>query len=154
MEKVNMTSNCDFSHEIMTLSHIIETTNKDICPSLGTRSEFCEILMGNMTPLLFPYLFVNLDHLVYIDRSLVFQDNIGLIYPVLEKVKRSKAGIAMAPEQSKAYMQAFNAWQRMNPSTKIGKEDFLYIKFNFFKNFTKKLNFFFRKFPKITILLN
>lgn len=121
MEKVNMTSNCDFSHEIMTLSHIIEKTNKDICPSLGTRSEFCEILMGNMTPLLFPYLFVNLDHLVYIDRSLVFQDNIGLIYPVLEKVKRSKAGIAMAPEQSKAYMQAFNAWQRMNPSTKIGR---------------------------------
>ena len=51
---------------------------------------------------------------------LVFQDNIGLLYPILEKVKRSKAGIAMAPEQTKAYMQAFAAWQKMNPSTKIG----------------------------------
>ena len=27
----------------------------------------------------------------------------------------------MAPEQTKAYMQAFSSWQRMNPSTKIGR---------------------------------
>merc|ERR1712203_1116737 len=105
----------------MTLSHIIDVTNKEICPKLGTRTEFCEVLMGTMTPLLFPYLFLNLDHVVYVDRSLVFQDNIGLLYPILEKVKRSKAGIAMAPEQTKAYMQAFAAWQKMNPSTKIGR---------------------------------
>ena len=116
-----MTSNCDFTHEIMTLSHIIDVTNKDICPKLGTRTEFCEVLMGTMTPLLFPYLFLNLDHVVYVDRALVFQDNIGLLYPILEKLKRSKAGIAMAPEQTKNYMQAFAAWQKMNPSTKIGK---------------------------------
>ena len=121
MEKINMTSNCDFTHEIMTLSHIIDVTNKDICPKLGTRTEFCEVLMGTMTPLLFPYLFLNLDHVVYVDRALVFQDNIGLLYPILEKLKRSKAGIAMAPEQTKNYMQAFAAWQKMNPSTKIGK---------------------------------
>ena len=105
----------------MTLSHIIDVTNKDICPKLGTRTEFCEVLMGTMTPLLFPYLFLNLDHVVYVDRALVFQDNIGLLYPILEKLKRSKAGIAMAPEQTKNYMQAFAAWQKMNPSTKIGK---------------------------------
>lgn len=121
MEKINMTSNCDFTHTIMTLSHIIDVTNNEICPKLGTRTEFCEVLMGTMTPLLFPYLFLNLDHVVYVDRSLVFQDNIGLLYPILEKVKRSKAGIAMAPEQTKAYMQAFAAWQKMNPSTKIGR---------------------------------
>ena len=121
MEKINMTSNCDFTHTIMTLSHIIDVTNKEICPKLGTRTEFCEVLMGTMTPLLFPYLFLNLDHVVYVDRALVFQDNIGLLYPILEKLKRSKAGIAMAPEQTKNYMQAFAAWQKMNPSTKIGK---------------------------------
>ena len=73
MEKVNMTSNCDFSYEVVSLSSIIERANKDICPKLGTRPEFCEILMGNMTPLLFPYLFPDMDHAIYIDRSLVFQ---------------------------------------------------------------------------------
>ena len=57
LEKVNLTSNCDFTSEIITLSHIIKQTNDVICPMLSTRSEFCEILMGNMTPLLFPYLF-------------------------------------------------------------------------------------------------
>ena len=121
LEKVNLTSNCDFTSEIVTLSHIIKESNDVICPYLGTRPEFCEILMGNMTPLIFPYLFKNLDHVIYIDRSLVFQDNIGYIFPTLEKLKRSKEGIAMAPEQSKTYMQAFSAWQKMNPSTKIGR---------------------------------
>ncbi len=27
----------------------------------------------------------------------------------------------MAPEQTKTYMQAFSAWQRLNPSTKLGR---------------------------------
>ena len=58
---------------------------------------------------------------MYISRTLVFQDNIGYLYPILEKMKRSKEGIAMAPEQTKQYMQAFAAWQKMNPSTKIGR---------------------------------
>ena len=35
--------------------------------------------------------------------------------------RRSKEGIAMAPEQTKTYMQAFSSWQKMNPSTKIGR---------------------------------
>lgn len=121
LAKVNLTSNCDFTSEIVTLSHIIKETNDVICPKLGTRSEFCEILMGNMTPLLFPYLFKDMDHAIYISRTLVFQDNIGYLYPILEKMKRSKEGIAMAPEQTKQYMQAFAAWQKMNPSTKIGR---------------------------------
>jgi hypothetical protein len=121
LEKVNMTSNCEFTSEIVTLSHIIDVTNKNICPHLGTRSEFCEIIMGNMTPLLFPFLFKDLDHVVYVDRSLVFQDNIGYLYPILQKMKKSKEGLALAPEQSKTYMQAFASWQRMNPSTKLGR---------------------------------
>jgi len=121
MAKINLTSNCDFTNEILTLSTIIKKSNEEICPMLGTRSEFCEILMGNMTPLLFPYLFKDLDSVVYLDRKLVFQDNIGFLYPVLEKLKRSKEGIAMAPEQTKTYMVAFSSWQKMNPSTKIGR---------------------------------
>ena len=122
MEKINMTSNCDFTHEIMTLSHIIEQSNNDICPMLGARSEFCEMVMGSMTPLLFPYLFLKLDHVMYVDRNIVFQDNIGLLWPVIEKLKRSKAGVALAPEQSRTYGSAFAAWQKMNPSTKLGNE--------------------------------
>jgi len=121
LAKVNLTSNCDFTSEILTLSQIIKQSNDEICPMLGTRSEFCEILMGNMTPLLFPYLFKDLDVVIYLDRKLVFQDNIGYLYPVIEKLKRSKEGIAMAPEQTKTYMQSFAAWQKMNPSTKIGR---------------------------------
>jgi len=121
LAKVNLTSNCDFTSEILTLSQIIKKSNEEICPSLGTRPEFCEILMGNMTPLLFPYLFKNLDTVIYVDRKLVFQDNIGYLYPIMEKLKRSKEGIAMAPEQTKTYMQAFSSWQKMNPSTKIGR---------------------------------
>lgn len=50
-----------------------------------------------------------------------FQDNIGYLYSILEKMKRSKEGIAMAPEQTRIYMQAFATWQKMNPSTKIGR---------------------------------
>ena len=73
IEKINMTSNCDFSYDVVHLSSIIDRANKDICPILGTRQEFCEVLMGNMTPLLFPYLFPDLDHAIYVDRSLVFQ---------------------------------------------------------------------------------
>ena len=92
MAKINLTSNCDFTNEIVTLSSIIKKSNEEICPMLGTRSEFCEILMGNMTPLFFPYLFKDLDSVVYLDRKLVFQDNIGYLYPVLEKLKRSKEG--------------------------------------------------------------
>ena len=92
MAKVNLTSNCDFTNEILTLSEIIKRSNEEICPMLKTRSEFCEVLMGNMTPLLFPYLFKDLDTVIYLDRKLVFQDNIGYLYPLMEKLKRSKEG--------------------------------------------------------------
>merc|ERR1712029_512079 len=61
------------------------------------------------------------DHVMYVDRNIVFQDNIGLLWPVIEKLKRSKAGVALAPEQSRTYGSAFAAWQKMNPSTKIGR---------------------------------
>ena len=73
LDKLNETSECDFTKQILTLSEIILRSNNEICPKLGVRSEFCEIVMGNMTPLLFPWLFTNLDHAIYVDRNMVFQ---------------------------------------------------------------------------------
>ena len=73
IDKLNETSECDFTKKILTLSDIIRRSNNEICPRLGVRSEFCEIVMGNMTPLLFPWLFQELDHAIYIDRNMVFQ---------------------------------------------------------------------------------
>ena len=49
------------------------------------------------------------------------QDNIGHLYNVIKKMKRGKEAIAMAPEQTKTYMQAFSGWQRLNPKTKLGR---------------------------------
>ena len=73
LDKLNESSECDFTKQILTLSEIILRSNNEICPKLGVRSEFCEIVMGNMTPLLFPWLFPNLEHAIYIDRNIVFQ---------------------------------------------------------------------------------
>ena len=73
LDKLNATSEADFHKQILTLSEIILRSNNEICPKLGVRSEFCEIVMGNMTPLLFPWLFPKLDHAIYIDRNIMFQ---------------------------------------------------------------------------------
>ena len=64
---------------------------------------------------------IDLDHAIYVSRELVFQDNIGHLYNVIKKMKRGKEAIAMAPEQTKTYMQAFSGWQRLNPKTKLGR---------------------------------
>ena len=65
--------------------------------------------------------FTELDHAIYVSRELVFQDNIGHLYNIIKKMKRGKEAIAMAPEQTKTYMQAFSGWQRLNPKTKLGR---------------------------------
>ena len=38
-----------------------------------------------------------------------------------DKMKRSREAFGVAPEQSNKYMRAFGGWQRLNPSTKLGK---------------------------------
>ena len=86
--------------------------------------DFCDVLMGQMTPLLFPFLMPKLDHVIYVDRNMRFQDDIGLLYNVIEKMramKQPKAAISAAPEQTNTYMRAFASWQRVNPSTRLGK---------------------------------
>jgi len=121
LDKLNETSECDFTKQILTLSEIILRSNNEICPKLGVRSEFCEIVMGNMTPLLFPWLFTNLDHAIYVDRNMVFQADIGLLYNEVDKLKKLKQGVAVAHEQTNAYMRAFSGWQKINPGTKLGR---------------------------------
>lgn len=121
LDKLNETAECDFTKQILTLSEIIQRSNKEICPKLGVRSEFCEIVMGNMTPLLFPWLFPDLDHAIYIDRNMVFQADIGLLYNEIDKLKKAKQGFALAHEQTNAYMRAFSGWQKINPGTKLGR---------------------------------
>ena len=120
-EKVNKTANCEFAVEVATLADIVERMTSTICPKMTVSEEFCDILMGKMTPLLFPYLFPDLDHVVYVDRNLVFQDNIGHLWRIVQKMKKSKEAIAMAPEQTNTYMRAFGSWQRVNPSTRLGR---------------------------------
>ena len=73
MEKVNISNNCDFQYNVVKLTSVIDECTQTICPELGARKDFCEILMGKMTPLLFPWLFPHLDHAVYVDRKMVFQ---------------------------------------------------------------------------------
>ncbi len=67
------TTGTTFERDIVTLADIMEMTTKKICPRLTVSEEFCDILMGKMTPLLFPYLFPHLDHAIYVDRNMMFQ---------------------------------------------------------------------------------
>lgn len=85
--------------------------------------DFCDVLTGQMTPLLFPFLFPQMDHAIYVDRNLRFQDDIGVLYNIIEKMRDAKSGeaIAVAPEQTNTYMRAFASWQRLYPATKLGR---------------------------------
>jgi len=49
------------------------------------------------------------------------QDDIGVLFQTLQKMRRTKEALALAPEQSANYMRAFAGWQRVNPSTKLGR---------------------------------
>ena len=62
-----------FDLEVVTLAEIMDVTTTKICPKFTLSEEFCDILMGKMTPLLFPYLFPHLDSAIYVDRSIKFQ---------------------------------------------------------------------------------
>eukprot|EP00094_Tigriopus_californicus_P007508 TCALIF_07228-PA protein Name:"Similar to Xxylt1 Xyloside xylosyltransferase 1 (Mus musculus)" AED:0.37 eAED:0.42 QI:0/0/0/0.33/0.5/0.66/3/0/403 len=110
-----------FQDDIGFLFQTLNTSN-NICPKLTVSEEFCDILMGKMTPLLFPYLFPKLDHAIYIDREIVFQDDIGFLFQTLNTMKKkSKAALGLAPEQTNTYMRSFAGWQRVNPTTRLGR---------------------------------
>ena len=53
---------------------------------------------------------------------MIFQDDIGKLWNVFRKMRATeKEAIAMAPEQTNLYMRAFAGWQRVNPTTRLGK---------------------------------
>lgn len=68
---LNKTSNCDFEIDFVTLESIVEKSTEIICPKLKMQKDFCDVVMGSMTPLIFPYLFPDLDHVIYVNRELV-----------------------------------------------------------------------------------
>ena len=39
-----------------------------LCPGLAVSADYCNLLMGQLTPLLFPFLFPDLPYIIYIDR--------------------------------------------------------------------------------------
>ena len=39
-----------------------------LCPELAVSDDFCDLLMGSLTPLLFPFLFPQLPYIIYIDK--------------------------------------------------------------------------------------
>ena len=43
------------------------------------------------------------------------------MYRVLDRMRREKQAFGLAPEQTNLYMRAFGGWQRVNPSTKLGR---------------------------------
>ena len=73
MNFILQTTGMDFYSDIVTLAHIMDHTTATVCPRMAVSEEFCDILMGKMTPLLFPYLFEDLEHAVYVDRNIMFQ---------------------------------------------------------------------------------
>ena len=58
----------DYRFSILTLASIVDTMSESVCPSLLASDTFCDVLMGKMTPLMFPYLFPKLDHAIFVDR--------------------------------------------------------------------------------------
>ena len=117
------TGETEVDYHIVCLADIMEKMTNDICPKMTMAEEFCDILMGKMTPLLFPFLLpADMDHVIYVDRNIMFQDDIGLLYTKVVKLQEDKkAAIGLAPEQTNTYMRAFSSWQRINPTTKLGK---------------------------------
>ena len=75
MGKINGSHHGDFDYHVVQLTSIIDQCTHTICPQVlkVAKSDFCEVLMGRMTPLLFPWLFPDLDHAIYVDRNIVFQ---------------------------------------------------------------------------------
>ena len=57
-----------YTHSVLTLAEIVDTMSDKVCPELLASDDFCDVLTGKMTPLMFPYLFPDLDHAIYVDR--------------------------------------------------------------------------------------
>ena len=62
-----------------------------------------------MTPLLFPFYFTDLPYMIYIDKHIVFHDDVGKLYNTFTRLNED-ASIAMVQEQSLRYMRSFGTY--------------------------------------------
>jgi len=120
MEKVNFTSNCNYDYDFLYFDHIIDLTHLSLCSELAQTEEYCDLLIGKLTPLLFPFLFPHLPYVVYIDKHITFHDDVGHIYNEFLKFDEEEA-IGMVQEQSLRYMRSFGTYHMKSPSTSLGR---------------------------------
>lgn len=120
MSKVNLTSNCNFHYSLVSFDDIIDFSQAELCPDLAVSTEYCNLLMGQLTPLIFPFLLPSLPYVIYVDKNIIFHDDVGKLYNSLLKLEGEEA-IAMVQEQSLRYMRAFGTHHLKQPGTKLGK---------------------------------
>lgn len=120
MEKVNFTSNCNYDYELLYFDHLIDFTREKVCPDVAKSDEYCDLLIGRVTPLLFPWLFPSLTYILYVDKHIIFHDDVGKLYNDFKSMDPDEA-IGMVQEQTLKYMRAFGSYQVKSPATKLGK---------------------------------
>lgn len=120
MEKVNSTSNCIYDYEMLYFDQMIEYTRQNICPETAKSEEYCDLLIGRVTPLLFPWLFPSLSYILYVDKHIIFHDDVGKLYDEFLNMDEDEA-IGMVQEQSLKYLRAFGSYHLKNPTTKLGR---------------------------------
>jgi len=120
MEKVNYTSNCNYDYEMLYFDHLIDFTRQNLCPDLSKSEEYCDLLIGRVTPLLFPWLFPSLTYILYIDKHIIFHDDVGKLYNEVLNMDEDES-IGMVQEQTLKYLRAFGSYHLKSPSTKLGR---------------------------------
>ena len=49
---MNFTSNCNYDYDFLYFDHIIDLTHLSLCSELAQTEEYCDLLIGKLTPLL------------------------------------------------------------------------------------------------------
>jgi len=119
LDKVNLTSNCNFKMTFVSLNSLVEEAHGQLCPQLKASEEYCDLLIAKMTPLLFPFYFRSLPYMIYIDKHMTFHDDVGKLYNTFTRLDKEQA-IAMVQQQSLKYMRSFGSYHVKAPGTKLG----------------------------------
>merc|ERR1711879_1112582 len=120
MEKMGSTSNCNYDYEMLYFDQMIEYTRQNICPETAKSEEYCDLLIGRVTPLLFPWLFPSLSYILYVDKHIIFHDDVGKLYDEFLNMDEDEA-IGMVQEQTLKYLRAFGSYHVKSPTTKLGR---------------------------------
>lgn len=121
MSKVNLTSNCNFQYSLVTYDYIVDTIEGSLCKDIAVSHDYCNLLMGQLTPLLLPYLLPHLPYIVHIEKHITFHDDVGKLYNSLLKMDSKDEAIAMVQEQSMRYMRAFGTHHLKQPGSRLGQ---------------------------------